>query len=136
MSYLLDTNACIGYLNGRAPGIVKRLQAEKPADVFLCSVVKAELHFGAQRSSDPIREFKKLEQFWHPYASLPFDDRCAVVYGEIRAQLEAAGTPLGPNDLLIAAIALTNGLTLVTHNTREFQRVPGLKWEDWQAVVP
>ena len=67
------------------------------------------------------------------FVSLPFDDAAASVYAIIRAHLESAGTPIGPYDLQIAAIALANGLTLVTHNTREFSRVPGLLLEDWEV---
>lgn len=64
------------------------------------------------------------------FVSLPFDDQSAVIYGQIRAQLAVSGTPIGPNDLLIASIALANNLILVTHNTREFSRVEGLRLED------
>lgn len=69
------------------------------------------------------------------FVSLPFDDQSAVIYGQIRAQLAAPGTPIGPNDLLIASIALANNLILVTHNTREFSRVEGLRLEDWEIEV-
>ena len=75
----------------------------------------------------------KLEAFWAPYTSLPFDDSCVHTYGRVRAQLEEAGAPIGPNDLMIAAIAVTHALTLVTHNTREFARIPGLSLTDWEA---
>ena len=133
MTYLLDTNTCIRYLNGRSLSIRTRLQSLTPQDVVLCSVVKAELHYGAARSRDPERTMARITQFVSPFTSLPFDDSCAPVYGGIRAQLDQAGTPIGPNDLMIAAIALTHGLTLVTHNTREFGRVSGLVLEDWET---
>ena len=73
-----------------------------------------------------------LIHFFDGFASLPFDDRAAEAYGTIRADLERQGTPIGPNDLLIAAIGLASGAILVTHNSREFGRVAGLKTEDWE----
>lgn len=133
MIYLLDTNACIRYLNGRAAGIRSRLESLAPEDVALCSVVKAELYYGAARTRDPARTLAQITSFMSPLASLPFDDFCAEAYGRIRAQLEQAATPIGPNDMMIAAIAVTHNLTLVTHNTREFERVAGLMFTDWEA---
>ena len=96
-------------------------------------MVKAELAFGAAGSHDPTSTLAKLATFLAPFTSLPFDDSCADTYGRVRAQLERAGTPIGPNDLMIAAIAITHGLTHVTHNTREFERIPGLSLTDWEA---
>ena len=132
MTYLLDTNTCIRYLNGRSPQIRKRLEALTPDGVGLCSVVKAELAYGAARSRDPARTMAGIAAFAAPFTSLPFDDACVLAYGRIRAQLEQAGRPVGPNDLMIAAIAVTHGLTLVTHNTREFGRIMGLSLTDWE----
>ncbi len=134
MTYLLDTNTCIRYLNGRSPQVRSRLQSLTPEDVVLCSVVKAELHYGAAGSRDPERTLTRIAEFVSPFTSLPFDDSGAHAYGQIRAQLEQAGTPIGPNDLMIAAIALTHGLTLVTHNTREFERVVGLSYPSREPI--
>jgi tRNA(fMet)-specific endonuclease VapC len=134
MRYLLDTNTCIAYLNGRAVGVRRRLQGLPPNEVALCSVVKAELLYGARKSTNPPTVLAKLRRFFTPFISLPFDDAAAQAYGTIRADLEQVGKPIGPNDLMIAAIALACGLTLVTHNTGEFQRVPGLTIEDWEAT--
>jgi tRNA(fMet)-specific endonuclease VapC len=103
-----------------------------PGEVGVCSVVKAEMFAGAMRSNDPSRTRSQQQAFLGQFLSLPFDDAAAEVYAVIRAQLEAVGTPIGPYDLQIAAIALANGLTLVTHNTREFSRVTGLLLEDWE----
>lgn len=133
MIYLLDTNVCIRYLNGRAPGILQKLQTLQPRDVVICSVVKAELVYGAQRSHDPQRSLAVQRQFLLPYRSLPFDDAAAEIAGTLRARLAALGTPIGPHDLQIAAIALAHGCTLVTHNTREFSRIPDLLVEDWES---
>jgi tRNA(fMet)-specific endonuclease VapC len=112
---------------------VARIQRTKPAEIVLCSVVKTELIFGAHKSARTRDNLEKLRTFFEPFPSLPFDDGAAAVAGEVRATLEQAGTPVGPNDLLIASIALANGLTLVTHNTAEFSLVPGLALEDWEA---
>ena len=134
MTYLLDTNVCIRYLNGRAPGVLQRLQTLQPVEIVVCSVVKAELFYGSQRSHDPGRSLAVQRQFLQPYRSLPFDDAAAELASVLRAQLAQSGTPIGPYDLQIAAIALANGCTLVTHNVREFGCVPNLALEDWEAV--
>lgn len=132
MKYLLDTNVCARYLNGKSPAIRERIRATKRDDIAVCSVVKAELFYGAIRSNNPQKTLANQQQFLNLFVSLPFDDNAAVVYGEIRAELTALGTPIGPNDFQIAAIALANNLILVTHNVREFNRVNGLKIEDWE----
>jgi tRNA(fMet)-specific endonuclease VapC len=106
------------------------LNSTPVAEIFLCSVVKGELFYGARRSNNPVKSLQIQQQFLSQFVSLPFDDAAAVIYGEIRAALAQAGTPIGSNDLQIAAIALAKNLTLVTHNTREFSRVQGLKLED------
>ncbi len=131
--YLLDTNTCIRYLNGRAPNIRARLRATHRDQVRVCSIVKAEMFAGALRSTDPVRSLARQTAFFARFISLPFDDAAAEAYGRIRADLLAAGTPIGPNDMLIAAIAVANGLTLVTHNTTEFSRISGLTLEDWES---
>jgi tRNA(fMet)-specific endonuclease VapC len=131
--YILDTNACIEFLRHRDSTVARHLAGVRPAEVALCSVVKAELYFGALRSARPEHSLRQLDQFFAGLVSLPFDDLAAEAYGSLRAQLDQQGTPIGPNDLLIAAIALANRATLVTHNTREFGRVPNLAIEDWEA---
>jgi len=133
MIYLLDTNACIVYLNRPDSGVRRRLETLSPLDVAVCSIVKAELFYGAMRSSNPERTRSFQSEFLNRFVSLPFDDRSAVVYGRIRAQLAVLGTPIGPLDFQIAAIAIANNLILVTHNIREFSRVEGLRFEDWET---
>lgn len=130
--YLLDTNACIRLLNKTSIPLVHRLQQYDPSEIRLCSVVKAELLYGARRSARVAENLRTLQRFFAPFICLPFDDRCAEHYGVIRADLTRAGTPIGPNDLMIAATAITHNLTLITHNTREFARVIGLQIEDWE----
>ena len=132
--YLLDTNVCIRLLNEAHPGILRQFQARSPSDIALCSVVKAELLFGARRSARVEQNLQRLKLFFAPLNSLPFDDLCAEHYALIRTDLFSQGTPIGPNDLLIAAIARSHDAVLVTHNTNEFGRVIGLRMEDWELA--
>jgi tRNA(fMet)-specific endonuclease VapC len=131
--FLLDTNVCIRILNGSAPPVAARLQATSPAEVRLCAIVKAELVYGARKSARVDDNLRLLRRFFAPLVSLPFDDRCAEEAGLIRLDLERSGRPIGPNDLLIAATARAHDLTLVTHNLREFGRIPGLGIDDWEG---
>ena len=133
MRFLLDTNACIRILNGSSPQVVKQLEKLDPADVTISAIVKAELTYGARKSRHVAANLRLVDAFFEPFICLPFDDRAADVYGSIRADLEREGRPIGPNDLLIAATALAHSLTLVTHNTSEFNRVPGLSIADWES---
>ena len=135
MSHLLDSNSWIDHLrHGPNSKVTARLAGASPVTVFLCSVVLGELIYGALHSG-PAHQAVNLAlivSLRRQFASLPFDDRAAEEYGNVRAHLTSQGTPIGPNDLMIACIARANGLTLVTHNTNEFRRVPGLLLEDWQ----
>ena len=133
MSHLLDANTCIDHLRrGISSKVTTKLLSAAPGSIYLCSVVVGELLFGARRSTHPAATLAKVRTFCAPYVSLPFDDRAADEYSLIRAHLTRLGQIIGANDLLIAAIALSNGMTLVTHNTSEFSRVPRLTLEDWQ----
>lgn len=133
MRYLLDTNVCVRFLNGRSPAVRDRLLATSTEDMAVCSIVKAELFYGAMRSSNPPRTLERQQNFLSRFVSLPFGDESAVLFGRVRAQLANVGTPIGPYDLQIASIALANSLVLITHNVREFQRVEGLLLEDWEV---
>jgi tRNA(fMet)-specific endonuclease VapC len=119
-------------LNKRSQKLIEKLTVIVPERIFLCSVVKAELFYGAHKSNNPLKTLRIQREFCNRFRSLPFDDTAAEVYGEIRANLEKRGQIIGPNDLIIASIAKANGLTLITHNSREFNRVEGLIVEDWQ----
>lgn len=132
MTYLLDTNACIRILNGSSTAVAKRFGLASPASLRLCSVVKAELLYGARKSRFVAKTLANLERFFAPFECVPFDDRAAHHYGLVRADLERAGTPIGGNDLMIASIARAHDLTVVTHNVKEFARVVGLRVEDWE----
>ena len=133
MRYLLDTNVCIRYLNRQSEKIHQQLSMKTPEEIMLCSVVKAELIYGAQKSRNPLKSLQKVYSFTDPFISLPFDDKAAEAYGQIRSELERIGMPIGPNDLMIAAIAVTNDLILITHNTSEFGRIDALHIEDWES---
>ncbi len=132
MIYLLDTNACIRYLNARSNSIRRRFESLTPESLAVCSVVRAELIYGAMKSERVSANLERTWAFLAGLTSFPFDDVAAEIYGQIRANLEARGAPIGPNDLLIAAIARAQGATLVTHNVKEFERVEGLQFEDWE----
>lgn len=131
--FLLDTNACIRLINNSSARLASRFRGHNPIEFRLCSVVKAELYHGARKSSRTAENIRLINRFLEPFVSLPFDDLCAEEYGLIRAELERVGTPIGPNDLMIAAIARAYDLTLVTNNVSEFSRVIGLQVEDWES---
>ena len=131
--YLLDTNACIDLLNRSATPLSARMRAFAPSDIYLCSIVKAELIFGARKSARVNENLILLDRLFGLFRSLPFDDRAAQQYGAIRYDLGQRGAPIGANDVLIASIALANEATLVTANVGEFSRVIGLRTENWQA---
>ncbi|MGO9257617.1 MAG: type II toxin-antitoxin system VapC family toxin [Bryobacteraceae bacterium] len=127
---LLDTNIWIAIAKGDT-GPVARLRKLDPGQVVTCSVVKAELMFGARKSRRVAGNLEDFRRLLEPFESLPFDDHAAGHYGMLRATLEQAGTPIGANDLLIASIALAYDCCLVTRNSREFERVAGLRVESW-----
>jgi tRNA(fMet)-specific endonuclease VapC len=134
MIYLLDTNVCIHLLNEKHPHILQHFRQHSPADIALCSVVKAELLYGARRSQRVEANLQLLKTFFAPLQSLSFDDVCAEHYGQILADVLTQGQAIGPNDTLIAATARAHDATLITHNSSEFSRVPGLRIEDWEVA--
>jgi tRNA(fMet)-specific endonuclease VapC len=97
-------------------------------------ITKAEMYYGSAKSQTPERSREKQVEFLKTTQTVLFDERSALIYGDIRAHLDKQGTPIGSNDLLIASISLAYDLILVTHNTREFNRVPNLKLEDWEVT--
>jgi tRNA(fMet)-specific endonuclease VapC len=134
MSFLLDTNACIALINGRPDVVRSRLEQalDGASRVWISSVVAFELWYGVAKSSRPEANARRLAAFFTgPITLLSFDDEDARAAGTLRAQLEAEGRPIGAYDLLIAGQALRRGLTLVTANVSEFQRVKGLVWQNW-----
>jgi tRNA(fMet)-specific endonuclease VapC len=133
MTYLLDTNVLITALRQPGSSLAAKFRATDPADIRVCSVVVAELRHGCLRSAKPAGNRAAVDALLGPYSSLPFDDAAAEHFAKIRRHLESVGLTIGPYDLQIAAIALANGCTLVTHNQAEFSRVPGLLFEDWET---
>lgn len=134
MTWLLDTNVCIAAMRGN-PQVLQRLEAVAPTDCGISTVTLYELYSGVERCRQPALERQKVEYFAAPLHLLPFDRDAAAHTAHIRWLLEQQGKPIGPYDLMLAGQALSLGVTLVTHNTGEFQRVPGLKLEDWQIRV-
>lgn len=129
---ILDSNTISYYFRGD-PQVVPRLQALRPAEVGVPAIVEYELRYGLMRLPDAAGapRLAALARLLQPLQILPFDSACADQAARLRAALEAAGTPIGPHDTLIAATALRHQATLVTRNVREFARVPGLRWVNW-----
>lgn len=130
MKFLLDTNACIHYLNGASDRLVQRILDAGPGNVAVSSITLAELHFGASRSARADANLERVEAFADELVSYPFDDECAARFGRIKAETLTSGRPTPDFDLAIAAIAMTHGLTIVTAD-RHFAEVPGLVSADW-----
>ena len=130
MRYVLDTNTCIYALKlqGR---VVERMREHGPDEIAITIITLAELWFGAQKSTRRTVVRREVDAFLEPFEMLPFDREAADSYSRVRFDLERAGQPIGERDLLIASIARSRDLTVVTHNLREFARVPGLRTEDW-----
>jgi tRNA(fMet)-specific endonuclease VapC len=136
VSYLLDTNACIALINGKPLPVRRRFEvaSEGSARIATSSLVMFELWYGVGRSARPEANADRLAVFLAgPVEVVDFDDEDARAAGQVRATLEAAGTPIGAYDVLIAGQALRRGSTLVTANAGEFSRVHGLAWEDWAS---
>ena len=131
MIYCLDTDICIFALKGRFPSLKRWFQHLSAGRIKIPSIVRAELLFGALKSTSPENSLRLVESFLEPFEIIPFDAGEAVVYAKIRLDLEKNGFLIGPNDLIIAATVLAHQGTLVTHNVKEFQRVPGLLFQDW-----
>lgn len=131
MAFLLDTNAVIAVLRDAEAPVARRLRSCRPAEVFVSAIVLHELFYGAFRSARTEHNVAVIDGL--RFGALEFSREDARDAGEIRAMLAALGTPIGPDDVLIAGQARARGLVLVTRNTGEFARVPGLSVEDWEA---
>lgn len=130
MRYLLDTNIWIFYLKNPSSLVGTRLRNTSASEIAVCSVVRAELLHGARKYEKRTERVARVELTLSPFISLPFDDAAAGHYATLRDDLESRGVTIGPNDLMIAAIAVTHRLILVSNN-REFNRVNGIPVEDW-----
>ena len=133
--FLLDTNACIRFLERRSEALRERFLSVPQSQKALCSVVAAELLFGAAKSVRKEETLATLLPFIQRYRMVDFDMNAAHHFAEIRAFLQTQGRPIGPYDLQIEAIARANNMTLITSNMTEFQRVPNLLMEDWEQAV-
>ena len=131
MTYMLDTNICIYAMKNKPEQVLQRLRNELNSGVCISSITLAELEYRMKHSSNPIKNEQALLRFLVPLSILPFGTAAASEYGEICACLQSSGTPIGPLDMLIAAHARSEGMTLVTNNVREFERVPDLEVENW-----
>lgn len=129
--YLLDTNICIYIARKRPPEVLQRFVALQPGDVGMSLITYGELYTGATKSQHAGQALQKLQGIIELIPVLPMSEQTGKHYGEIRGMLEKAGTPIGNNDLWIAAHARELETTLVSNNLREFERVPGLKLENW-----
>ncbi len=131
MKYLLDTNIIIYAKNRRPESVFRKLKDLSPSDLCISSITMAELEYGIARSSKPDQNRLALSLFLSGIETVPFDENAAREYGTIRKNLTEKGVLIGSNDLLIASHAKALGLTLVTNNTREFNRIEGLRIENW-----
>ena len=130
MRYMLDTNTCIYVIKRRPPSVLAALLQHETEGIGVSIITVCELAYGAAKSGSA-RNQAALQQFLEPLTVADFDHTAAMAYARVRTALEAAGTPIGPLDTQIAAHALALGVTLVSNNTREFERVPGLKLANW-----
>ena len=131
MKYMLDTNICVYIIKKSPPQVFEKFETFSRDDICISSITLAELEYGICKSIFSRRNRTAVTIFVSNLKILPFDEAAATEYGEIRATLERHDTPIGMNDLLIAAHARASGLTLVTNNIREFERVDGLQVENW-----
>ena len=131
MRLMLDTNICIYLIKQQPASVLDRFAARPVGDIGLSAITLAELEYGVSKSSRPARNRSALEGFVSPLEVASFDRAATVAYGRLRTMLEKKGQPIGSMDLLIAAHATSLDVTLITHNVKEFGRVPGLRIEDW-----
>ena len=133
--YLLDTNICIYLIKNSYPFMTEKVFSYEPSDIAISSITVFELEYGAAKSKWGEETKRKLAVFLSPFTILHFSTEDAISAVQVRTELEKSGRPIGPYDTLIAAQGISRGLTVVTHNTEEFIRVPGIKLEDWVTTA-
>jgi tRNA(fMet)-specific endonuclease VapC len=133
MKYILDTNVCIGLLKGKSSFLRTKIENISTDHIIIPAIVRFELYYGAYKSSRREETLQKLNEFLTSFETIELDNHIAETAGKIRADIEKKGTTIGPYDLLIGASAIYTGYVLVTHNTKEFSRIPDLMIEDWEA---
>ena len=131
MKYLIDTNICIYIMNKRPIAVIHKFKQFDVDEICVSTITVSELQYGVSRSRDHRLNKQRVEEFLSPFEISAYDEAAANIYGDIRRQLEKAGEPIGPLDLLIAAHALSGNFVLVTNNEKEFKRVENLKIENW-----
>lgn len=131
MKYLIDTNICIYIMNKKPASVIDKFMSVAIGEIGISSITVSELQYGVAKSNRKIENTKRLNEFLLPFETLSYDSDAAAVYGNIRAQLENTGQIIGPLDLLIGAHALSQNLTIITNNIREFDRIDGLVVENW-----
>jgi tRNA(fMet)-specific endonuclease VapC len=133
MKLMLDTNICIYIIKKQPATVLEHFLDYQIGDIGISSITLSELRYGVAKSKYHEKNAKALDEFILPLEILPFDEEAALSYGDIRATLEKAGTPVGAMDMLIAAHAVSLGLILATNNVREFERIAGLRLADWNS---
>ena len=131
MKYLLDTNIIIYALKGQFPALPRHFANTASQSILIPAVVMAEIEYGARKSYDYEKTIAKYRRFTDVFKKIPFSEKAALFYGQIRRDLEKQGLSIGPNDLMIAATAMAEDGILITKNTREFLRIPDLRIQDW-----
>ena len=131
MNYFIDTNIIIYALKNSYPSIIKKFESIPSYNIFIPSIVKAEIDYGIAKSKNPKLTRELYNKFLSIYSVVPFSEKETKIYGDIRYQLEKEGKLIGANDMLIAAIVMSHNGILVTHNVNEFSRIKGLQIEDW-----
>ena len=130
---MLDTDTCMAVIKLQSVGTLRKLRSKSVGQVGISTITLNELSFGAAKSTRQQQNLEALQEFLLPLEIAPYDDSCAFRYGPVRAAMESKARPIGSLDMLIAAHALSIDAVLVTHNTREFSQVPGLRLEDWMT---
>lgn len=133
MDYFIDTNIVIYALKNTYPSIMQHFENAPSYNIVIPSIVKAEIEYGAKKSKNYKRTLELYNSFLRIYSIIPFTDKEASIYGDIRADLEKSGNVIGANDMLIASIVISHNGILVTHNTKEFSKIKNLKIEDWTS---
>ncbi len=131
MMFLIDTNICIYIMNDHPPEVIQKFRKIGVGNISISSITVSELQYGACKSKQIKKNIKRLDEFLSPFEILAYDENASNYYGKIRSQLEKQGNIIGPLDMLIAAHALSENLTLITNNEKEFKRVKSLKVENW-----
>ncbi len=135
MMFLIDTNICIYIMNNHPPEVIQKFREIGVGNIGISSITTAELQYGAYKSKQIKKNLKRLDEFLSPFEVLAYDENASNHYGKIRSDLERQGSVIGPLDMLIAAHALSENLTLITNNEQEFNRIKSLKVENWAACL-